>query len=97
MGETSPPPGLVRPGGRDNNINQVYIKRCSRVWGIQVIVAENGRHALKILKKVPVDLVLMDIQMPIMDGYTAIKKIRELDSSHKGRSHLRADRLRFQT
>jgi len=45
--------------------------------GAKVIDAQNGQEALNLLSDKTIDLVLMDIMMPIMDGYTAIKKIRE--------------------
>lgn len=44
----------------------------------QIIEAENGKQALELLKKEHVDLCLLDIMMPEMDGYEAYKKIREI-------------------
>ncbi|MFB1033583.1 MAG: response regulator, partial [Aliarcobacter cryaerophilus] len=42
-------------------------------------VASNGEMALKVLDKFKIDLVLLDIQMPIMDGYETIKEIKKQD------------------
>ena len=47
--------------------------------GYQVFEAYNGREALEILKKEDIHLVLMDIMMPVMNGYEATKMIRSLD------------------
>ena len=47
----------------------------------QIIEAENGKQALELLKKEHVDLCLLDIMMPEMDGFTLCKKIREKSSS----------------
>ncbi|NBK23806.1 MAG: response regulator transcription factor [Spirochaetia bacterium] len=44
--------------------------------GYTVFEAENGKEALSVLEKEPVDLVILDIMMPVMDGLTAIKAIR---------------------
>ena len=45
--------------------------------GYQVIAAENGLEALKLIAQEPVDLILMDISMPVMDGRVAIKVIKQ--------------------
>ena len=51
--------------------------------GMKVHKAADGKKALEILAKVPdIDLVLMDIMMPVMDGYTAMKNIRKLKNNY---------------
>ena len=47
--------------------------------GYQVFEAYNGREALEILKKEDIHLVLMDIMMPVMNGYEAARMIRSMD------------------
>nr|WP_319510401.1 PAS domain S-box protein [uncultured Draconibacterium sp.] len=50
----------------------------------EILVARNGKDAVDIVAKTPdIDLVLMDIKMPVIDGYTATKKIREFNKSVK--------------
>jgi signal transduction histidine kinase len=49
-------------------------------WQIEVDVAENGLIATQKFEKARYDVILMDIQMPVMDGYTAAEKIREMDT-----------------
>ncbi|MBW1972370.1 MAG: response regulator, partial [Deltaproteobacteria bacterium] len=46
--------------------------------GLKVLFAKNGKEAVEIFKETPVSLILMDMEMPIMDGYTATKTIRNL-------------------
>ena len=60
----------------DNEFNRdLLMKRLSRE-GHKVLQAENGERALQILHAVPVDLVLLDIRMPVMDGYQALAEIK---------------------
>ncbi|MEW5722753.1 MAG: ATP-binding protein, partial [Thermodesulfobacteriota bacterium] len=68
----------------DNRINQVLISRLLEKWGHRVILVENGRQALEAFDKGGLDLVLMDVQMPEMDGLTAAAAIREMEKK-KGR------------
>lgn len=60
----------------DNTLNQLIAKNVLMRYGCTIDVAENGAIAVEMLKYGVYDMILMDIQMPIMDGYTASQKIR---------------------
>ena len=61
----------------DNEINQELATELLSHHGIEVIVANNGQEAIDFLNNESVDGVLMDCQMPIKDGYTATREIRQ--------------------
>ncbi|MCZ4337141.1 response regulator [Shewanella colwelliana] len=61
----------------DNFINQQVATELLKSAGYEVDVAENGQIALDMVDDKPYDAVLMDIQMPVMDGLTATKALRE--------------------
>jgi CheY-like chemotaxis protein len=64
----------------DDDIKNVFVLSTAlEEHGAKVIDAQNGQAALNLLQEKGIDLVLMDIMMPVMDGYTAMKKIREND------------------
>ncbi len=63
----------------DNEINQLLINTVISAWGITSDTVENGAEALEILDKYNYDLILMDMQMPEVDGYEAIQRIRQSD------------------
>lgn len=62
----------------DNLVNQKVVVRMLERIGVDVDVAENGAIALDMLHKKTYDIILMDIQMPVMDGITAMNRITEL-------------------
>jgi signal transduction histidine kinase/CheY-like chemotaxis protein len=63
----------------DTLFNVLYARQLLEGWNGKVDVADNGEIAVKMMPQAKYDLVLMDLQMPVMDGYTAAEKIREFD------------------
>lgn len=60
----------------DNLINQMILEELIAPCKATIVVAENGREALKVVRERHIDLVFMDMQMPVMDGLHATEEIR---------------------
>lgn len=65
----------------DNKVNMSVAKRFMNKWGIQVDEAVNGKEAVERFKKGNYDLMLIDLEMPEMDGPTALREIRRFNKS----------------
>lgn len=64
----------------DNAVNQFYAKQLFSKWEIKVDVANNGLEAVDLLKKNNYDVVLLDLQMPEMNGFEVVEVIRDIHS-----------------
>ncbi len=80
-GDMGGAPSNTRPIllAEDNEINQIIAQELLSLKGYRVDIANNGREAIDMLEKGDYALVLMDIQMPVMDGITAATEIRKLE------------------
>ncbi len=67
----------------DNTVNIFLIKRLCQKWKVDYSIVENGLDALNAVKSNDYDLILMDINMPIMDGYKSTREIRKLADPKK--------------
>lgn len=67
----------------DNDINRLYAKSILKNWNCFTETAENGLVAIEKIKNQEYDVVLMDIQMPVMDGYETTKAIRMMDGPQR--------------
>ncbi len=60
----------------DNKFNQVVVRNLVKRIGITIDIAENGQEAVEMVGRGDYDLVLMDVRMPVMNGYEAAARIR---------------------
>ena len=77
QGAAEPGQGLSNLVAEDNSVNQRLAARLLEKRGHRVTVVGNGQEALDALSRSPFELVLMDVQMPEMDGLTATSVLRE--------------------
>jgi CheY-like chemotaxis protein len=74
----------------DNEINQQVAKEILEGAGLKITLANDGQEAVNAVKENEYDAVLMDVQMPVMDGYTATKTIRKWEGGmrNKGKAQI---------
>jgi CheY-like chemotaxis protein/anti-sigma regulatory factor (Ser/Thr protein kinase) len=77
--ETSLPKVRVL-AAEDNSVNQLVLKTLLHQIGVEPLVVENGQEALDAWKNAGWDVILMDMQMPVMDGLTAARAIRQAEA-----------------
>jgi CheY-like chemotaxis protein len=66
----------------DNFINQVAAKGLLKMMNVEVTVANHGKEALSMIAAKNFQLVLMDLQMPVMDGFESTSKIRAMEDPY---------------
>ncbi len=65
----------------DNKVNQILVNEILQELGFSVVIADNGKDAVEEFRDRTFDLVLMDCQMPVMDGFEATEQIRALEAA----------------
>ncbi|MBF0097317.1 MAG: response regulator [Magnetococcales bacterium] len=81
----TPPPVLITRAltillAEDSEDNQILVQAFLKQTPHRLLIANNGAEALQIAQQEPIDLLIMDVQMPVMDGYTATQLLRRWES-----------------
>jgi CheY-like chemotaxis protein len=93
---TEPPPAPLSPAtakpdgdplrvlvSEDHPVNRMVIEMLLQSIGAEIRSTENGQEACDAFEAQPFDVILMDMQMPVMDGLTAIRRIREREQARR--------------
>ncbi|MDP5082271.1 MAG: response regulator [Winogradskyella sp.] len=67
----------------DNKLNALLLTKLFKKWRIDHVIAKNGQELLEIYSETDFDIILMDLQMPVLDGYETTRAIRKMDNSVK--------------
>jgi CheY-like chemotaxis protein len=81
LDSSSPKPHLLLI--EDSSALQTITKQILEFYNYEVSFASNGKEGLDLVKKNDYDAILLDLSMPVMDGYECLKKIRSLDDKRK--------------
>ncbi|HEY1921834.1 MAG TPA: ATP-binding protein [Tepidisphaeraceae bacterium] len=88
LADASPLHGMKILLAEDHEINQMVAGEILSRAGSQVTIAANGQEALEAVQRGAFDLVLMDCQMPVLDGLEATRRIRKYESDSKPGAHI---------
>lgn len=67
----------------DNPLNRLLAEKFMKGWGMKVESVENGKEAVDKVRKNNYDIIVMDLQMPVMDGYEAAAHVRKMKDKNK--------------